>query len=123
MCLRVPHRLRCLQRVGAYAPAATNFCSSHSPRISSSGVHPDPVGASLRCPFSPLQLRTFNSQRFCYPTNSKFQRSPMHRALGSLSVSLLLLLIMPSLAAAQSISDQAKTLQSTSIVIDTHDDT
>ena len=30
---------------------------------------------------------------------------------------------MPSLAAAQSISDQAKTLQSTSIVIDTHDDT
>jgi membrane dipeptidase len=30
---------------------------------------------------------------------------------------------MPTLAAAQSISDQAKKLQSTSIVIDTHDDT
>ena len=30
---------------------------------------------------------------------------------------------MPSLAASQSISDQAKKLQSTSIVIDTHDDT
>jgi len=38
-------------------------------------------------------------------------------------VSLLLLLIMPTLAASQSISDQAKKLQSTSIVIDTHDDT
>jgi membrane dipeptidase len=38
-------------------------------------------------------------------------------------ISLLLLLIMPTLAAAQSISDQAKKLQSTSIVIDTHDDT
>jgi len=30
---------------------------------------------------------------------------------------------MPSLAAAQSVSDQAKKLQSSSIVIDTHDDT
>jgi membrane dipeptidase len=40
-----------------------------------------------------------------------------------ISLSLLLLLIMPTLAAAQSISDQAKKLQSTSIVIDTHDDT
>jgi membrane dipeptidase len=38
-------------------------------------------------------------------------------------ISLLLLLIMPTLAASQSISDQAKKLQSTSIVIDTHDDT
>ncbi len=47
----------------------------------------------------------------------------MHRPPGSLFVSLLLLLIMPSLAATQSISDQAKRLQSTSIVIDTHDDT
>jgi membrane dipeptidase len=43
---------------------------------------------------------------------------PRHRP-----VSLLLLLIMPTLAASQSISDQAKKLQSTSIVIDTHDDT
>jgi membrane dipeptidase len=47
----------------------------------------------------------------------------MHRALATLSVCLLLLLIMPSLAAAQSVSDQAKKLQSSSIVIDTHDDT
>jgi membrane dipeptidase len=38
-------------------------------------------------------------------------------------ISLLLLLIMPTLAASQSVSDQAKKLQSTSIVIDTHDDT
>jgi membrane dipeptidase len=38
-------------------------------------------------------------------------------------LSLLLLLIMPTLAASQSISDQAKKLHSTSIVIDTHDDT
>ena len=45
----------------------------------------------------------------------------MHRP--QISLSLLLLLIMPSLAASQSISDQAKKLQSTSIVIDTHDDT
>src|SRR6202166_3317962 len=45
----------------------------------------------------------------------------MHRA--QISLSLLLLLIMPTLAASQSISDQAKKLQSTSIVIDTHDDT
>jgi membrane dipeptidase len=45
----------------------------------------------------------------------------MHRS--QISVSLLLLLIMPSLTAAQSISDQAKKLQATSIVIDTHDDT
>jgi membrane dipeptidase len=35
----------------------------------------------------------------------------------------LLLLIMPTLSSAQSISDQAKKLHSTSIVIDTHDDT
>jgi len=47
----------------------------------------------------------------------------MHRALATLFVCLLLLLIMPSLAAAQSVSDQAKKLQSSSIVIDTHDDT
>jgi membrane dipeptidase len=47
----------------------------------------------------------------------------MHRALATLSVSLLLLLIMPTLAASQSISDEAKKLQSSSIVIDTHDDT
>ena len=40
-----------------------------------------------------------------------------------ISVSLLLLLIMPTLSSAQSISDQAKKLQSSSIVIDTHDDT
>jgi len=40
-----------------------------------------------------------------------------------ISISLLLLLIMPTLAASQSISDQAKKLHSTSIVIDTHDDT
>jgi membrane dipeptidase len=38
-------------------------------------------------------------------------------------ISLLLLLIMPTLAASQSVSDQAKKLQSSSIVIDTHDDT
>ena len=37
--------------------------------------------------------------------------------------SLLLLLIMPTLSSAQSVSDQAKKLQSSSIVIDTHDDT
>jgi membrane dipeptidase len=47
----------------------------------------------------------------------------MHRALATLSACLLLLLIMPTLAASQSVSDQAKKLQSTSIVIDTHDDT
>ena len=47
----------------------------------------------------------------------------MHRALATPSVCLLVLLIMPTLAAAQSISDQAKKLQATSIVIDTHDDT
>jgi membrane dipeptidase len=35
----------------------------------------------------------------------------------------LLLLIMPALSSAQSISDQSKKLHSTSIVIDTHDDT
>jgi membrane dipeptidase len=35
----------------------------------------------------------------------------------------LLLLIMPTLSSAQSVSDQAKKLQSSSIVIDTHDDT
>jgi membrane dipeptidase len=40
-----------------------------------------------------------------------------------ISLSLLLLLIMPSLAAAQSISDQAKKLHFSSVVIDTHDDT
>jgi membrane dipeptidase len=45
----------------------------------------------------------------------------MHRP--QIFLSLLLLLIMPTLAAAQSVSDQAKKLQSTSIVIDTHDDT
>jgi membrane dipeptidase len=39
------------------------------------------------------------------------------------SLCLLLLLVMPSLAASQSVSDQAKKLQSSSIVIDTHDDT
>ena len=38
-------------------------------------------------------------------------------------LSLLLLLIMPTLSSAQSISDQAKKLHSSSIVIDTHDDT
>src|SRR5258708_25373836 len=47
----------------------------------------------------------------------------MHRALAMPSVCLLVLLIMPSLSSAQSVSDQAKKLQSTSIVIDTHDDT
>jgi len=47
----------------------------------------------------------------------------MRRAPATLSACLLLLLIMPTLAAAQSVSDQAKKLQSTSIVIDTHDDT
>jgi membrane dipeptidase len=47
----------------------------------------------------------------------------MHRAHATLSVCLLLLLIMPSLAPAQSVSDHAKKLQSSSIVIDTHDDT
>jgi len=45
----------------------------------------------------------------------------MHRP--QISLSLLLLLIMPSLAASQSVSDQAKKLHATSIVIDTHDDT
>jgi membrane dipeptidase len=38
-------------------------------------------------------------------------------------VSLLLLLIMPALSSAQSVSDQSKKLHSSSIVIDTHDDT
>ncbi len=38
-------------------------------------------------------------------------------------LSLLLLLIMPTLSSAQSISDQSKKLHSSSIVIDTHDDT
>jgi len=47
----------------------------------------------------------------------------MHRALAMPSVCLLVLLIMPSLSSAQSVSDQAKKLQATSIVIDTHDDT
>jgi len=47
----------------------------------------------------------------------------MHRALATQSVCLLLLLIMPSLTSAQSVSDQAKKLHATSIVIDTHDDT
>ncbi len=47
----------------------------------------------------------------------------MHRALATLFLCLLLLLIMPTLAASQSVSDLAKKLQSTSIVIDTHDDT
>ncbi len=47
----------------------------------------------------------------------------MHRALATLSACLLLLLIMPVTAAAQSVSGQAKKLQATSIVIDTHDDT
>ena len=47
----------------------------------------------------------------------------MHRALATLSACLLLLLIMPSTAATQSVSDEAKKLQSSSIVIDTHDDT
>ncbi|HXC47459.1 MAG TPA: dipeptidase [Candidatus Sulfotelmatobacter sp.] len=45
----------------------------------------------------------------------------MHRP--QIATSLLLLLIMPVIAASQSISDQAKKLQATSIVIDTHDDT
>ncbi|HXH68492.1 MAG TPA: dipeptidase [Candidatus Limnocylindrales bacterium] len=40
-----------------------------------------------------------------------------------ISLSLLLLLIMPTLSSAQSISDQSKKLHSSSIVIDTHDDT
>ncbi len=40
-----------------------------------------------------------------------------------ISISLLLLLIMPTLSSAQSISDQSKKLHSSSIVIDTHDDT
>jgi len=40
-----------------------------------------------------------------------------------ISLSLLLLLIMPTLSSAQSVSDQAKKLHSSSIVIDTHDDT
>ena len=44
----------------------------------------------------------------------------MHR---SRLISLLLLLIMPTLSSAQSVSDQAKKLHSSSIVIDTHDDT
>jgi membrane dipeptidase len=43
---------------------------------------------------------------------------PRHRPLY-----LLLLLIMPALSPAQSISDQAKKLHCSSIVIDTHDDT
>jgi membrane dipeptidase len=47
----------------------------------------------------------------------------MHRALATLPLCLLLLLIMPVIIAAQSVSDQARKLQSTSIVIDTHDDT
>jgi membrane dipeptidase len=40
-----------------------------------------------------------------------------------ISVSLLLLLIMPTLSSGQSVSDRAEKLQSSSIVIDTHDDT
>jgi membrane dipeptidase len=40
-----------------------------------------------------------------------------------ISLSLLLLLIMPTLSSAQSLSDQSKKLHSSSIVIDTHDDT
>jgi membrane dipeptidase len=47
----------------------------------------------------------------------------MHHAPSTLSLCLLLLLIMSVTAAAQSVSDQAKKLQSSSIVIDTHDDT
>ena len=47
----------------------------------------------------------------------------MHRALATLPLCLLLLLIMPVITAAQSVSDQARKLQSTSVVIDTHDDT
>ncbi len=47
----------------------------------------------------------------------------MSRALATPSIFLLLLLIMPTPAASQSVSDQAKKLQSSSIVIDTHDDT
>jgi membrane dipeptidase len=47
----------------------------------------------------------------------------MPRALATPSICLLLLLIMPSLSSSQSVSDQAKKLQSSSIVIDTHDDT
>jgi membrane dipeptidase len=43
---------------------------------------------------------------------------PRHRLLF-----LLLLLIMPTLSSTQSVSDQAQKLQSSSIVIDTHDDT
>ncbi len=46
----------------------------------------------------------------------------MHRRQISIAL-LLLLLIMPTVSSAQSVSDQAKKLQSTSIVIDTHDDT
>jgi membrane dipeptidase len=45
----------------------------------------------------------------------------MHRP--QVFLSLLLLLIMPVSNSAQAISDQAKKLHSTSIVIDTHDDT
>jgi membrane dipeptidase len=47
----------------------------------------------------------------------------MNRAHATLSLCLLLLLIMPTLVASQSISDETKKLQSSSIVIDTHDDT
>jgi membrane dipeptidase len=47
----------------------------------------------------------------------------MSRALATPSICLLLLLIMPTLSSSQSVSDQAKKLQSSSIVIDTHDDT
>ena len=47
----------------------------------------------------------------------------MRRPQSARLISLLLLLIMPTLAAAQFVSDQAKKLQSSSIVIDTHDDT
>jgi membrane dipeptidase len=47
----------------------------------------------------------------------------MSRALATPPIFLLLLLIMPTPAASQSVSDQAKKLQSSSIVIDTHDDT
>ncbi|HET7109029.1 MAG TPA: dipeptidase [Candidatus Acidoferrum sp.] len=47
----------------------------------------------------------------------------MHRALATLSASLLLLLIMPVSNSSQSVSDQAKKLHFSSIVVDTHDDT
>jgi membrane dipeptidase len=47
----------------------------------------------------------------------------MLRRPSALLLSLLLLLIMPTLSSAQSVSDQAKKLHSSSIVIDTHDDT